>query len=65
MVFDDSKALAFVGQCSSLFEEILDAEDRRDGPAIEGILATMEAAEAADIVKHLVRCLFADAKGQQ
>ncbi|EIE20277.1 hypothetical protein COCSUDRAFT_67562 [Coccomyxa subellipsoidea C-169] len=58
VTIDDSKVLAFLDESSRVFETILDAEDRSDGPTIEKVLADMEAAETAPIVKFLIDELF-------
>ena len=58
MVFDDSKAQAFISSCSKDFEAILDAEDRKDGPAIEATLHRMEQAEWTPIVQELLEQLW-------
>lgn len=55
---DDSKVLAFLDESSKVFETILDAEDRSDGRTIEKVLADMEAAQEAPIVKFLIDELF-------
>jgi hypothetical protein len=48
----------FLEECSQQFEEILDAEDAGDGPAIEGVLADMQVCEKSHIVAHLIQELF-------
>ncbi|BDA45526.1 hypothetical protein COCOBI_07-3130 [Coccomyxa sp. Obi] len=58
VTIDDSKVLAFLAESSTVFETILDAEDRSDGATIEKVLADMEAAETAPIVAHLINELF-------
>jgi hypothetical protein len=58
VTFDDSKVFAFLEESSKVFETILDAEDRKDGATIEKVLADMEAAESAPIVKFLIDELF-------
>lgn len=58
VTFDDSKVFAFLEESSKVFETILDAEDRNDGATIEKVLADMEAAESAPIVKFLIDELF-------
>ena len=54
----DDKALAFLEETSRVFETVLDAEDARDGPAIEKIMHQLESAEQSDIVQHLVKELY-------
>ena len=54
VVIDDAKVFDFLKASSGVFETILDAEDRMDGPTIEKVLADMEAAESAPIVQHLI-----------
>ena len=63
--FDDSKVDAFLKECSHQFEEILDAEDASNGPAIEAVLSTMQSCSTAPIVSHLVTELFHNKKQQQ
>ena len=58
VTINDSKVLAFLEESSKVFETILDAEDRNDGATIEKVLADMEAAESAPIVKFLIDELF-------
>lgn len=58
--FDHSKALAFLQESSSLFESLLDAEDRGDGPAIEQVLQTLLEAEQTPVVQHLLKQLYHD-----
>ena len=58
VLFDNSKVDAVLLECSQQFETILDAEDAKNGAAIEGVLADMEACVDAPIVKHLVHELF-------
>ena len=58
VVFDNSKVGAFLEECSQQFESILDAEDGRDGVAIEKVLEDMQSCEGAPIVQHLVEELF-------
>lgn len=58
VTFDDSKVFAFLEESSKVFETILDAEDKNDGATIEKVLADMEAAESAPIVKFLIDELF-------
>ena len=62
---NDGKALAFLEETSRVFESVLDAEDLRDGPAIESILQQLEAAEKSDIVQHLVNELYVKKKAGQ
>lgn len=64
IVFDHSKALTFLGECSQQFESILDAEDSSDGPSIEGALQEMTSCEERPIVKTLVNELFHKANKQ-
>lgn len=58
MKFDDSKAQAFITSCSKDYEAILDAEDSRDGAAIEAALHRMEQAEWTPVVQHLLEQLW-------
>ena len=60
VVFDDSKALSFLQEASALFERILDAEDRSDGPAIEEVMQSLQDAEQAPIVQLMIKQLFHD-----
>ena len=65
VVFDESKVPAFLKECSEQFEEILDAEDKSDGQAIEKVLSTMQSCSSAPIVDHLVTELFHNKKAQK
>ena len=65
VVFDESKVLPFLKECSEQFEEILNAEDRADGPSIEKVLSTMQSCSSASIVNHLVTELFHNKKAQK
>lgn len=65
VVFDDSKVQSFLKECSQQFEQILDAEDRTDGEAIENVLNTMQSCSSAPIVSHLVTELFHKKKEQK
>ena len=58
VVVDPSKVTLFLEDCSKQFEQILDAEDARNGSVIEGVLEDMQACEKAPIVQHLVHELF-------
>ncbi|KAK9831583.1 hypothetical protein WJX74_001220 [Apatococcus lobatus] len=58
MTFDDSKAQAFITSCSKDYEDILDAEDGRDGATIEATLHRMEQAEWTPVVQHLLEQLW-------
>ncbi|PSC75363.1 ciab isoform A [Micractinium conductrix] len=53
LVFHHSKASAFLEDNSRLFEQILGAEDARDGAALEATLQQMEACKSSPIVRHL------------
>ena len=57
---DDSKALTFLQESSKVFETILDAEDRADGPAIEKVMQDLQNAEQEPVVQHLIKQLFVD-----
>lgn len=58
MRFDDTKAQAFISSCSNDYEAILNAEDNRDGAAIEATLHRMEQAEWTPVVQHLLEQLW-------
>ena len=60
VLLDDSKALSFLKESSRVFETILDAEDRSDGPAIEKVMQDLQDAEKKPIVQHLIKQLFVD-----
>jgi hypothetical protein len=64
VVFDDSKVMEFLKASSEVFETILDAEDKADGPTIEKVLADMEAADRAPIVQFLIAELFKKARAK-
>ena len=58
VIIDPSKVTPFLEDCSKQFEQILDAEDARDGAVIEGVLKDMQACEKAPIVERLVHELY-------
>ena len=54
---DKTKAELVLKEATSLFETILDAEDKSDGATIEGMLKTFED-DSAPIVQWLLSKLF-------